>query len=160
MATTEVTKPTVTYFNLPLRAEVIRLILEEAGVDYDYVPVTNWAEQKKNPKLAFGQVPLYEEPGFSLVQSGAIVRYLAGKHGFSGSNAQEAAQIDAIAQGVVDFSSTFITWKWRTDASKKEAATQAILQETLPTQLGYFSALLEKNGDNGFFVGHKVHLVS
>ncbi len=46
MATT-VTKPTLTYFNAPGRVEVARLILVDAGVDYDFIPTTNWPEQKK-----------------------------------------------------------------------------------------------------------------
>jgi hypothetical protein len=46
MATATVTKPTLTYFNTAGRAEVPRLILEEAGVDYDYVGLTNWPELK------------------------------------------------------------------------------------------------------------------
>jgi len=46
MATATVTKPTLTYFNLAGRGEVPRLILEDAGVDYDFVTITNWAEVK------------------------------------------------------------------------------------------------------------------
>ncbi len=107
-------------------------------------------------KLAFGQIPLYEEPGLVLVQSSAIVRYLAQEHGLSGSNKKEAAQIDSVYEGVIDFFNVFINWKWRTEESKKEAVQQTILKETLPTQLGFFAALLEKNGNNGFIVGSKV----
>ncbi len=46
---TEVTKPTITYFNSPGRAEVARLILEDAGVDYEFRRVTydTWPEVKK-----------------------------------------------------------------------------------------------------------------
>jgi hypothetical protein len=43
---TTVTKPTLTYFNLAGLAEAPRLLLEDAGVDYDYVAVANWAELK------------------------------------------------------------------------------------------------------------------
>jgi hypothetical protein len=88
--TSTVTKPTLTYFNLFARGEVPRLLLEDAGVDYDFVPVTNWPETKAQltaaGKLAFGQVPLYEEPGLTLVQSNAIAHYLARKHGYNGTN--------------------------------------------------------------------------
>ncbi len=155
-----IVKPTLTYFNVAARAEVSRLILEEAGVDYDFVPITNWAEQKKQlieaGRLPFGQIPLYEEPnGFTLVQSHAIVRYLAKKHGFAGSNEQEAAHIDAAYEGVLDLYNLYINWRYRTEESKKEAARETILKETLPTQLGYFTGILEKNG-NGFLAGSKV----
>jgi hypothetical protein len=43
---TMASKPTLTYFNVYARAEVPRILLEDAGVDYNFVPVTNWAEQK------------------------------------------------------------------------------------------------------------------
>lgn len=43
---TAVSKPTITYFNLPGRAEVPRLLLEDAGVDYDFVTPSNWPELK------------------------------------------------------------------------------------------------------------------
>jgi len=46
MTTPTVTKPTLTYFNLPGLAEAPRLLLEDAGIDYDYVAVANWAELK------------------------------------------------------------------------------------------------------------------
>jgi hypothetical protein len=46
MASAKVTKPTLTYFNLAGLAETPRLLLEDAGVDYDYVTVTDWAERK------------------------------------------------------------------------------------------------------------------
>jgi hypothetical protein len=88
--TSVVTKPTITYFNVFARAEVPRLLLEDAGVDYDFVPVTNWSETKAQltaaGKLAYGQVPLYEEPGLNLVQSNAIARHLARKLGYNGTN--------------------------------------------------------------------------
>ncbi len=111
-------------------------------------------------KLTFGQVPLYEEPGFSSVQSGAIVRYLAKKHGLAGNNDLiETAQIDATYEGAIDLLEIFLTWRWRTEESKKEALQQTILKESLPTQLGHFTTLLEKNGNNGFTVGSKVDLL-
>ena len=105
--TTTVTKPTLTYFNVFGRAEVPRLLLEDAGVDYDFVPVTNWPELKSqltaSGKLASGQTPLYEEPdGLTLVQSGAISRHLARKYGYNGGNAHEEALIDQAKEGAND----------------------------------------------------------
>jgi hypothetical protein len=44
--TSHVSKPTLTYFNVSGRAELSRILLEDAGADYDFVTLTNWAEQK------------------------------------------------------------------------------------------------------------------
>jgi hypothetical protein len=56
MASATVTKPTLTYFNSAGRAEVPRILLEDAGVDYDFVAITNWAEVKPEYQAA-GSLP-------------------------------------------------------------------------------------------------------
>ncbi len=159
MANTTVTKPTLTYFNMAALGEVPRLILEEAGVDYDYVTMTNWAELKPeyvaSGKAAFGQLPLYEEPGVTLVQRNAITRYLAKKHGFAGTNDVEAALIDVANEGVADIIAQVVVF-FRSPEDRREEIRQKIITEFLPTQLEYFAKLLEKNGNNGFLVGSKL----
>jgi hypothetical protein len=54
-----VTKPTITYFPIAGRAEVSRLILEDAGVDYDFVavPYPQWAELKAKLSAAGTAAP-------------------------------------------------------------------------------------------------------
>jgi hypothetical protein len=46
MSLTPVTKPTLVYSHFAGLAEPARLLLEDAGVDYDYVAVSNWDELK------------------------------------------------------------------------------------------------------------------
>ena len=69
---TEVTKPTLTYFNLSGRGEGPRVLLELAGVDYEFHAVSfngspgeEWASYKAKIEnnLTFGQIPWYQEPG-------------------------------------------------------------------------------------------------
>jgi len=154
-----VIKPTLTYFNIPARAEVARLILVDAGVDYQWNPVSDWASTKTQltaaGKLPFGQIPLYEEPGgVSLVQSIAIARYLAKKHGYNGSNDQEATHIDVINEGVSDFFNKFVEVFYKTEDSKKAEAQDKAVRDFLPNQLNIFGGFLDKNG-TGFLVGNK-----
>jgi hypothetical protein len=52
-----VSKPTLTYFNAAAKAEVSRILLEDAGVDYDFVPVTNWPELKTQLTAAGTHLP-------------------------------------------------------------------------------------------------------
>lgn len=83
----------------------VRYLLEDAGVDYEWKGFTReeWpAIKASNPQLTFGQVPFYAEPGLALTQSAAIFRYLGAKHGYAGSNPQEAAKIDELDEGVRD----------------------------------------------------------
>lgn len=180
-----VTKPTITYFNFLALAEGPRLILEDAGVDYDYVGLerSQWGPLKRqyqtsgslplnpnrqspslhsNPfhlgtgKSPFGQLPIYEEPGLSLVQSGAILRYLANKHGYAGASALESALIDQVYEGVTDMRMRLSQWVFQSPEDKKPEMKQKFLTEYLPEQLAIFTKLLEKNGNNGYLVGSKV----
>jgi glutathione S-transferase len=162
---TSVTKPTLTYFHVLGRAELLRVLLEDAGVDYDYVSLPfhmgkEWAELKAQfmaaGKLAFGQVPLYEEPGLTLVQSSAIARHLARKHGYNGTNAHEEALIDQANEGVVDMLNDFAKAVFFTPAEQQAEAKEKLVKETLPSHLTNFEKLLEKNGNNGFLVGSKL----
>ncbi|ELR10883.1 glutathione Stransferase, C-terminal domain containing protein [Acanthamoeba castellanii str. Neff] len=127
------TKPTLTYFPTGGRAKVARLLLEDAGVDYDYVP-------------------LYEEPGLTLVQSGAIARHLGKKLGYAGASDHEAALIDAAYEGVSDIVNRFVA-VLGLPAEQAKTETERLMKEYLPLQLGYLDKLLEKNGNNGFLVG-------
>lgn len=110
-------------------------------------------------KLAFGQVPLYEEPGLTLVQSGAIARHLGKKLGYAGASDHEAALIDAAYEGVSDIVNRFVA-VLDLPAEQAKTETERLMKEYLPLQLGYLTKLLEKNGNNGFLVGNQVSAVS
>ena len=93
-------KPRLTYFPVRGRAELARLIMVQAGVEWDEVAVNpeSLGQLKQSGVLAFDQVPLYEEGDFALVQSNTIARYLARKNGLYGSNEHEGAKIDEIVE--------------------------------------------------------------
>jgi hypothetical protein len=179
MANTTVAKPTLTHFYGHGRAEVARLILEDAGVDYDFVGITNWALQKpmytaagafpENPpeirerthesqvgKAPFGQLPIYEEPGLVLVQSGAIARYLARKHGYYGTDSNEAALIDQATEGVSEMAELVYQAVFIVAEDKRPEAKATLVSDLLPGQLDNFTRLLERNGNNGYLVGSQV----
>jgi glutathione S-transferase len=183
MASATVTKPTLTYFNSAGRAEVPRILLEDAGVDYDFVAITNWAEVKPEYQAAgsfpssllmahqswvltlgicagkapFGQLPIYEEPGLVLAQSSAIARHLAREHGYYGETAHDAALIDQALEGVADIVTRLVQALFLPLPDDKRAEAKAsLLNEFLPAQFAIYSKLLEKNGNNGHLVGSKV----
>jgi glutathione S-transferase len=160
--TTTVTKPTLTYGTFGGLAEPARVLLEDAGVDYDYVAIANFADVKAQYKAAgkapFGQFPFYEEPsGLVVAQSMAIVRHLARQHGYYGANSDEAALIDQAAEGVIDIRTRFVQDAFRTTDEEAKAKAKALfVAEYFPSQLEVFTTLLAKNGNNGFLVGSKV----
>ncbi|KAL6049192.1 Glutathione S-transferase P [Balamuthia mandrillaris] len=163
------TKPTLTYFNFAGRGEVPRLILELAGADYEWVGLSfhgseggDWGEYKSQhgEALAFGQVPRYQDPeaGLDLVQSNAITRCLAQKHGFNGANETEAALIDQFNEGIGEFGlcgGKAVFPPPGEDPSKVAELRGKFLSEDMPKWLGFFERALAKNG-TGYFVGENV----
>src|SRR5512133_1020972 len=99
-------KPTLIYFAARGRAELIRLVLAEAGADYQEHPIgrgtppangrpTDFQTLRATPLLPFGAVPVWEEPdGFVLAQSAAIANHVARAHGLQGRTEREAAQCE------------------------------------------------------------------
>ena len=69
----------LTYFNLKGRAELSRLILAEAGVDYEDCRLERdeWAQFKERSFAPFGQLPVLEVDGVVVAQSNSISRFLA-----------------------------------------------------------------------------------
>ena len=92
---------TLHYFAMKGRAEVIRLLLEEAAVAYDtrvWFIGPAWKEFKQEADgPALGMLPMLESGLLPtpLVQSAAIVRFLAAQFGLDGRSAAEKAQVDA-----------------------------------------------------------------
>jgi glutathione S-transferase len=132
-------------------AELIRLVLIEAGVEYEDRRFDNFPpELKASGKLTFGQVPLWEDENGALVQSVTIARYLAKKHNLNGKTDFEAAQIDSILDGLADLRSKRINAKTEEEQAK-------FVAEVAPLWLGYFEAILKKNG-SGYLVGNSLTL--
>jgi glutathione S-transferase len=106
-------KPTLLYFPARGRAEVIRLILAEAGVDWQEHHVgkgtppaggraTDLPALEAEGVLPFGAVPVWEEPGLRLAQSAAIANHLGRRHGLRGATPEEEARCDELLGAVDD----------------------------------------------------------
>jgi glutathione S-transferase len=161
-------KPTLIYFAARGRAELIRLVLAEAGVDYQEHPVgkgtppvdgrpTDLAALKATGTLPFDAVPVWEEPsGLRLAQSGAIANHIARAHGLRGKDATGEARCDELLGAVDDV--RLELRKLATAAAGERAALRAELaSSTLPRWLGHLDRLLRNNGGGGgFAVGTSV----
>jgi glutathione S-transferase len=149
-------KPTLFYFPARGRAELIRLVLAEAGVDYQEHPIgkgtpplhgrpTDFQALKATPLLPFGAAPVWEEPdGFVLAQSAAIASHLARLHGLAGKTPREAAQCDQMLGAFDDVRAELR--KLATVAPAERAALRQLLaSEFLPRWFGYLDRLLRAN---------------
>ncbi len=122
--------------------EACRLALEEAGVPYtqELYSDATWPAAKAaglaDGSLPFGQVPaLTTGDGVRLVQSQAIVKYVAHRAGFAcapGADAQ--ARCDMLAQGAADLRRQLSQALAQPDFS--EATRAAFFATTAPTCAG------------------------
>lgn len=159
------TKPTLVYFPARGRAEVIRLALAEAGVEYQEHPVgrgtppvdgrpTDFAALKASGALPFEAVPVWEEPGgLRLAQSLAILNHVGRTYGLGGRTPVEAAQIDQWLGAYEDVRAELR--KLTPMPAEQRPAFRAELHATiLPRWLGWLDRLLRANRDGaGFTVG-------
>ncbi len=159
--------PTLIYFAGRGRAELIRLVLAEAGVDYqEHVvgkgtpPVdgrpTDFAELKATGSLPFDALPVWEEPtGLRLAQSSAIANHIARIHGLRGKSAIEEAQCDQVL-GAVDDVRLELRKLVTAAADQRPGLRAELTSVTLPRWLGYLDRLLRKNGGAGYVVGSAI----
>ncbi len=88
------------YFDIRGRAELPRLIMHAAGQPFKDTVTEDKSEYESS--LLFGQLPLFMDGDVKIVQSGAIVRYLAKKLGMCGKSDQDALLCDQLYEGTED----------------------------------------------------------
>merc|ERR1711936_955420 len=76
----------LTYFNGLGRAEISRLILTYAGVQFEDDRITGEQLAEMKSSLAYGQLPKLEYKGTTLYQSVTIARFLAKEFGIGGNS--------------------------------------------------------------------------
>jgi len=88
-------------------ASPIRYLLEYAEADYEetrYTAYADWTKVKFEMGYDFPNLPWLEDGDVKISQSGAILRYLAEKHGLhADGGAKERAEMEMLAFEVMDF---------------------------------------------------------
>jgi len=144
----------LTYFNGRGRAEIVRMLFAEAGVEYvdERLERDQWAKIK--PSTPFGQVPILEVDGVKLCQSNACARYIARKYNLAGKTDLEQAQADMIIDCFEDSLKPIVSIFVEKDEAKKAELKKKYADEQLPGYLTLFEALLKANhGGDKFLVG-------
>uniref|UniRef100_A0A670IUJ4 glutathione transferase n=1 Tax=Podarcis muralis TaxID=64176 RepID=A0A670IUJ4_PODMU len=98
-------KPKLYYFNGRGRMESIRWLLAAAGVEFEeqLIETKEYLEKLKHGgDLLFQQVPMVEMDGMKMVQSRAILNYIAAKYNLSGKDVKQRAWIDMYCEGTMD----------------------------------------------------------
>ncbi|XP_004605915.1 glutathione S-transferase A2 [Sorex araneus] len=158
-------KPKLHYFNGRGRMECIRWLLAAAGVEFDEKFIESPGDLQKlktDGSLIFEQVPMVEIDGMKLVQTRAILNYIANKYNLYGKDAKERALIDMYSEGVFDLGELILTLVLCPPGEK--AAKIAMIKEKAANRyLPAFEKVLKSHGQD-YMVGNAlsrldIHLV-
>ncbi|XP_065106636.1 glutathione S-transferase 3-like [Paramisgurnus dabryanus] len=111
------------YFNGRGKMESIRWLLAAAGAEFEEVFITKKEDYDKlvnDGSLMFQQVPLVEMDGMQLVQTKAILNYIAGKYNLYGKDLKERAMIDMYVEGITEVGDTILSLPFLPPDNKKK----------------------------------------
>ncbi|XP_056326547.1 glutathione S-transferase, alpha tandem duplicate 1 [Danio aesculapii] len=143
------------YFNGRGKMESIRWLLAVAGVQFEEVFLTEKEQFDKllnDGDLMFQQVPLVEIDGMKLVQSKAILNYIAGKYNLYGKDLKERAMIDIYTEGLIDLMEMIMVSPF-TPAENKEKTFSNIEEKAKVRFLPVFEKAL---ANSNFLVGKQL----
>lgn len=132
------------YFDLPGRAEAIRVMLHAAGIPFEdkRFGFKDWPELK--PSTPLGSVPTLKIGATTYCQSFALARYAAKKAGYYPEDAMEALKVDEMMDTINDISSSAP----RDSDPEKMKALRQEWQSTKLTQFADFiEARIKANGN-------------
>ncbi|KAG0164401.1 hypothetical protein DFQ28_010527 [Apophysomyces sp. BC1034] len=165
MITAPFTKVTLHYLTLNNSAtlglgENVKLLLEDAGIEHEYVRYTwdNWPAKKEQllqDGYYLGTVPMLEIEGRRIGKTVPIMRYISKKLGkYQGSNDEDCQLLDALSDAAMDWVrlNAFAMYHG-TEAQKKEHK-----EKTVPKYLGIFEkAYTERDGP--YILGQEISYV-
>jgi len=137
----------LTYFNIPGRAECIRLIFAHAGVSFTdkRIQGEEWPEFKK--QTPWGQIPILETDGNkTLAQTVTICRFLGRRFHLTGKDEWEAVKCDEYVDACNDLFTEWGKYFFEKDAEKKAKLHEEFKANTVPKYLTKFNDVQKKNG--------------
>uniref|UniRef100_A0ACB8GDA5 Glutathione S-transferase A4 n=1 Tax=Sphaerodactylus townsendi TaxID=933632 RepID=A0ACB8GDA5_9SAUR len=150
-------KPKLYYFNGRGRMESIRWLLAAAGVEFEeeFLETREQFENLlKDGYLLFQQVPMVEIDGLRLVQTRAILNYIAAKHNLYGKTLKERALIDMYVEGTTDLMG-LMRPLFRLDPEEKEKNLRLISEQVPKRYFPVYEKVLKDNGQS-FLVGNQL----
>ncbi|XP_077782451.1 glutathione S-transferase A4-like isoform X1 [Podarcis muralis] len=148
-------KPKLTYFEGRGRMESIRWLLAAAGVEFEETFLKTREQYLKLIKdgyLLFDQVPLVEMDGLKLVQTKAILNYIAGKYNLHGKNLKERACIDMYVEGTMDLMGMILMYPF-SPPEQKEKQLASIIEKATTRYFPVYEKALKQAGKE-FLVGN------
>ncbi|TNM87188.1 hypothetical protein fugu_007418 [Takifugu bimaculatus] len=150
------------YWDIRGLAQPIRLLLHYTGTKYEdkfYVcgeapdyDKSCWFDEKQKLGMDFPNLPYLEDGDRKIVQSNAIMRYIARKHNLCGETEDEQVRVDIMENQGMDFRNGFVRLCYNPEFDKMKPG----YLKMLPDVLKQFSAFL---GENKWFAGDKITFV-
>nr|XP_056712893.1 glutathione S-transferase-like [Euleptes europaea] len=158
-------KPRLHYVNGRGRMESIRWLLAAAGVEFEeeFVETTEDLEKlRSDGVLLFQQVPMVEIDGMKIVQTRAILNYIAEKHNLYGKDLKERTLINMYVEGTTDLMHMIIMLIFQTPEGKAKEIGH-IIDKATTRYFPVFEKVLKDHGQD-FLVGNQfswadVHLL-
>ncbi len=147
--------PRFIYWDVVARAQTPMLMLEAAGLDYEWDSKTanEWPSKKND--MPFGQLPVLVINGKVIAQSGTISRYCA-KYANLWPQTTKWLQVDMIMEHSNDIYNVMGKAKYSGDSDMQRIAWQKVENETLPEKLKWLEKMLVTEG-NKYFGGETVN---
>lgn len=143
------TDATLYYFGGRGLADQIRWMLAYTDVSYTQRVVgtrDRFVNLKDSGQLPFGQLPLLQIDGLELVQSQAIIRYLARRANLTGNDAQEELMCDMLAETILDLIKMATAAPFRRNQSEEAGkAHVATMREKWFLQATRMEMCIERN---------------
>ncbi|XP_006170494.1 glutathione S-transferase A1 isoform X1 [Tupaia chinensis] len=150
-------KPKLHYFNARGRMESIRWLLAAAGVEFEeqFIDSEEDLDKLRNDgSLMFQQVPMVEIDGMKMVQTRAILNYIATKYNLYGKDMKERALIDMYVEGMADLYEMILLLPI-CPPEQKDAKVALIKERTINRYFPVFEKVLKSHGQD-YLVGNKL----
>ncbi|XP_059137294.1 glutathione S-transferase A3 isoform X1 [Peromyscus eremicus] len=150
-------KPVLHYFDGRGRMEPVRWLLAAAGVEFEekYLKSRDdLARLRNDGSLMFDQVPMVEIDGMKLVQTKAILNYIASKYNLYGKDMKERAIIDMYVEGVADLE-IMVLYYPHMPPGEKDAALTTIKDKARNRYFPAYEKVLKNHGQD-YLVGNRL----
>lgn len=140
--------PQLLYFDIRGWAEPIRLLLEEMGVAYEDVEITNDEWPARRCSTPFGRMPVYREVDLEIPETFAILNYLGRKHNLLGTDEPTRIRCDVAIEAFRDLGQRMAT-VFGALTTMSEDARAAFIEKDLHEQVAMLEAHYQSNPDKG-----------
>ncbi|CAH7222940.1 glutathione S-transferase alpha-3 [Phodopus roborovskii] len=150
-------KPVLHYFDGRGRMEPVRWLLAAAGVEFEekFLKTRDDLSRLRNDgSLMFQQVPMVEIDGMKLVQTRAILNYIASKYNLYGKDVKERALIDMYAEGMADLDEIVLHQPY-VPQEEKEANLAKIKDKARNRYFPAYEKVLKSHGQD-YLIGNRL----